>query len=669
MIGRVLSRWMPGIWARLMVAVLAIVTIVWAVLAVAIVFFNQVSRDYRTLADEHIPRIALASELAENSARLAYLTTAIVGRQNGEADAEIRASLEEVIRAISAKVARAGQGAQGSDPGRDLGARLAEVLAALEARQALTAQIATRVANLRWLNVDIQDEVDPLLNDFTYNIAVATEELARSADQAFRTRMSARITAERAARDAVQKIGAEAATLVTLMVQGSVAVEPAQLEQFRNLAEDSLARLSDMVEALPDGAEFLTLRQSVLALAPLAQESNGLFRLRRDWIETQARLLVLLGEVQTRLAELQRMLAELGAQQRAAVLEVTRASAARSELAIRWLIGLTVLAGLIGAAALFGYIRRGIVRPLGEMSSAMQAIARGEAPPPLPKPGDDEIGQMSRAVEAFRRSVEARDEAFAQLSREVAERRRAVEDLERTQAELVQAGKLAALGRLSSGISHELNQPLAAMKHRIHLLREGCETGSREMVNRQIERMDGLVRRMEAIITHLRRFARRSSYRSDTLELGAIIRESTLLLKGRIDAPGITFTVSPEVEAARVRGDQILIEQVVVNLLTNALDAIAAKPDGTGTITLSGRAGEGTFSLVVADDGAGLGDLDPDEAFDPFVTTKEVGEGLGLGLSISYNIVKGMGGDLKLEKAAPAGTRAILTLPAGEEDA
>ena len=668
MIGRVLSRWMPGIWARLMVAVLAIVTIVWAVLAVAIVFFNQVSRDYRALADEHIPRIALASELAENSARLAYLTTAIVGRQNGEADAEIRTSLEEVIRAISAKVAQAGQGAQGSDPGRDLGARLAEVLAALEARQALTAQIATQVANLRWLNVDIQDEVDPLLNDFTYNIAVATEELARSADQAFRTRLSARITAERAARDAVQKIGAEAATLVTLMVQGSVAVEPAQLEQFRNLAEDSLARLNDMIEALPERAEFLTLRQSVLALAPLAQESNGLFRLRRDWIETQGRLLVLLGKVQTRLAELQRMLAELGARQRAAVLEVTRASAARSELAIRWLIGLTVLAGLIGAAALFGYIRRGIVRPLGEMSSAMQAIARGEAPPPLPKPGDDEIGQMSRAVEAFRRSVEARDEAFAQLSHEVAERRRAVEDLERTQAELVQAGKLAALGRLSSGISHELNQPLAAMKHRIHLLREGCETGSREMVNRQIARMEGLVQRMEAIITHLRRFARRSSYRSDTLELGAIIRESTLLLKGRIDAPGITFVVTPEVEAARVRGDQILIEQVVVNLLTNALDAIAAKPGGTGTITLSGRAGAGTFSLVVSDDGTGLGDLDPDEAFDPFVTTKEVGEGLGLGLSISYNIVKGMGGDLKLEKAAPAGTRAILTLPAGEED-
>jgi two-component system C4-dicarboxylate transport sensor histidine kinase DctB len=492
---------------------------------------------------------------------------------------------------------------------------------------------------------------------------VATEELARSADQAARTRLSARITAERAARDAVRKIGAEAATLVTLMVQGSVATEPAQLEQFRNLAEDSLARLSDMVEALPDGAEFLTLRQSVLALAPLAQESNGLFRLRRDWIETQGRLLVLLGEVQTRLAELQRMLAELGARQRATVLEVTRASAARSELAIRWLIGLTVL------AALFGYVRRGIVRPLGEMSSAMQAIARGEAPGALPKAGDDEIGQMSRAVEAFRRSVEARDEAFAQLSREVAERRRAVEDLERTQAELVQAGKLAALGRLSSGISHELNQPLAAMKHRIHLLREGCETGSREMVNRQIERMDGLVRRMEAIITHLRRFARRSSYRSDTLELGAIIRESTLLLKGRIDAPGIAFKVAPEVERARVRGDQILIEQVVVNLLTNALDAIAAKPGGTGTIMLSGRAGEGRFSLVVADDGAGLGDLDPDEAFDPFVTTKEVGEGLGLGLSISYNIVKGMGGDLKLGKAAPAGTRAILTLPAGEEDA
>ncbi len=673
MIPGALNRWMPSIWARLMVAILAIVTIVWAVLGVAIIFFNQVNDDYTALAREHIPRIALASELAENSARLAFLTAAIVGRQGGERDDQIQASLQSVIVAISAQIEQANQDGStnpsaDSTLGRGLGDLLGQVLLALDERQALTARIAARIGELRWLNVDIQDEVDPLLNDFTFNITVATHSLARSADQAFRTRLSERITVERDARDAVQKTGGEAATLVTLIVQSSVATEAAKLEQLRNLAEDSQVRLGAMVQDLPQGPEYLTLRQSVLALVPLVQSGDSVFALRRDWVQTQARLLEMLNAVQTRLAGLQAALALIGADQRAAVLGVTQASAARSQLAIRWLIGLTVLAGLFGLLALFGYVRPGIVRPLGEMSAAMLAIARGETPGPLPRQNDDEIGQMSRAVGEFQKSVLARNAAYARLATEVAERRRAVDDLKRTQEDLVQAGKLAALGQLSSGISHELNQPLAAMKHRIHLLQEGYETGSEEKVRRQIERMDHLVNRMEATITHLKRFARRSSYRSDVLKLGHIIRESTLLLKGRIDEPGISFEVSDAVAEASVRGDQILIEQVLVNLLSNALDAIKATGTGHGAIALHGTAQNGNFLLVVEDDGIGLGGLDPDEAFDPFVTTKEVGSGLGLGLSISYNIVKGMGGDLKLEQKTTNGTRALLTLPTGEQD-
>jgi two-component system, NtrC family, phosphoglycerate transport system sensor histidine kinase PgtB len=669
MILRLVNRWIPSIWARLMVVVLAIVTIVWAVLGVAILFFNQVNDDYRTLTREHIPRIALASELAENSARLAYLAAAVVGQQDGERNNRIQDELEQVLQAISDQVARADvvqDDVQDENIGRGLGDLLEQVLATLQERRDLAARISARIGDLRWLNVDIQDEVDPLLDDFTFNIAVATDSLAKSADQTFRTRLARRITSERAARDLVQKLGGEAATQVTLIVQASVATDPAQLTQFRNLAADSTARINIMAASLPGATEYLTLRQSVLALGPLAQGDDGVFVLRGAWMQSQAQLLTLLDAVQTRLAGVQSALAAVGAQQRAQVLAVTTASAARSQLAIFWLIGLTVLAGLIAILALFGYVRRGIVRPLGEMSAAMLAIARGEPPGPLPHQGDDEIGQMSHAVAVFRASVEARDEAYARLSTEVAERQRAVKTLKQTQAELVQAGKLAALGQLSSGISHELNQPLAAMKHRIHLLQEGYDKGSEEKVRRQIDRMDGLVDRMEATITHLKRFARRSDYRSDVLALGPLIRESALLLKGRIDAPGITFDVSGDAQEARIRGDQILIEQVLVNLLSNALDAIRATGRDHGTIAISGAPEGGQYHLSIVDDGIGLGGLDPDTAFDPFVTTKDVGEGLGLGLSISYNIVKGMGGDLKLVHNKPRGTRAVLILPAGD---
>ncbi|NIZ63078.1 hypothetical protein DL239_19100 [Sedimentitalea sp. CY04] len=659
------NRWMPSIWARLMVVVLAIVTIVWAVLAVAIVFFNQVTDDYATLADEHIPRIALASELAENSAKLAYITAAIVGQQDGQQDRQIQEALEKVIIEISGQVDRAGVDGE-TLIGRGLGELLGSVLTALEERDTLARRTTDRIGDLRWLNVDIQDEVDPLLSDFTFNIAVATDSLAKSADPTFRTRLAKRITDERDSRDLVQELGGEAATLVTLIVQSSVVIEPTQLNQFRNLAEDSLTRLNAMAVTLPEATEYLTLRQSVQALSPMALGERGVFTLRGSWMDTQAHLLDLLNAVQARLAKLQTELAGIGTKQRAQVLAVTQASVERSELAIRVLIGLTILAGFIGAVALFGYVRRGIVHPLGEMSAAMLSIARGDLPGPLPRMGDDEIGQMAHAVGVFQESVQARDAAYTRLSTEVAERRRAVETLKHTQADLVQAEKLAALGQMSSGISHELNQPLAAMKHRIHLLREGYDKGSDEMVRRQIGRMDGLTDRMAATITHLKRFARRSTYRTDVLEMGPLIRESALLLKGRIDAPGIEFEVSEFVEQATVLGDQILIEQVIVNLLSNALDAIKSTGRETGQISVKGTKEDGKYSVVVADDGIGLGDMDPGKAFDPFVTSKEVGEGLGLGLSISYNIVKGMGGDLKLASNSPQGTRAILTLPAGD---
>ncbi len=337
MIVSLLNRYLPSIWTRLLVSVLAIVTIVWVVLGVAIVFFSQVSRDYSDLAEEHIPRIALASELAENSAKLARITTAIVGQQEGRADEEMRRSLEEVIVAISKQIrdADAGTAAQSSNQlSEGFTERLQNVLMALERRKSLTEQITEMMGAVRWLNIDIQDEVDPLLSDFAFNIAVATDSMVRSADQFYRTVQGIRIASERAARDSIRQVGGEAANLVTLMLQSAVALDRAQLVQFRSLSEDSLARLNIMTASLPTGTEFLTLSQSVDALLSMAQQQNSVFNLRQEWIETQDVLLVLLNDVQRDLTDLQRALATIGADQRAAVLAVTEASARRSRLVV-----------------------------------------------------------------------------------------------------------------------------------------------------------------------------------------------------------------------------------------------------------------------------------------------------------------------------------------------
>jgi len=160
MIAQFFNERLPSVWTRLFVAVFvfAIVAIVWVVLGVAIVFFNQVSRDYAELANVHIPRIALASELAENSARLARITTAIVGQQGSGGEEKIKADLEEVIIAITQQIERTGLVAPQNSEGEvsfagptqeGFGELLRNVLGGLEKRQELTSRIANEMGGLR----------------------------------------------------------------------------------------------------------------------------------------------------------------------------------------------------------------------------------------------------------------------------------------------------------------------------------------------------------------------------------------------------------------------------------------------------------------------------------------------------------------------------------------
>ncbi len=647
-----LKRFTPTIWGRLMLMIGSIVVIVWAVLAMSIYFFWQTRQDYNALTVEQIPQLALASELAEGTAELAALATAIVSAdpsQSAEFRARLSLSTDRFGRVLQSPfLAQAGPESAGLQTAIE--ARLTAILSGLERRNGLQKRAEQLVEQLRWLNVDIQDEIDPVLNDYSFNIEVATESLTRSADLEFRTRVGRQIVQERAARDLILRIGVEASTTTTLMLQGTVATSPNQLLQYANLTADSLSRLNAYLAELPDKIEYLTLRQSIILLNELANSAQGILAQRQAWLENQQALLADLEQLQQQFTQLQINLADLGRAQRDSVAQATRQSAARSELAMLWLLGLTVVSGLAGAVVLFGYIRGGVIAPLHKITDAMRAVARGDPPENLPESGDDELGRMGAAVRAFQRSVDARE--------------RAMQKLQQTQAELVQAGKMAALGNLSAGVSHELNQPLAAIQQRLHLLTAAVKAEDSENVSRQIERINGLVARMAATIKHLKRFARRSEYNRETLVLGPLLANAVAILRGKIDAPGIVLNITESCTEAQVLGDQILIEQVLVNLLSNAVDAIH-QTGRAGRIDVDASRAKGFVVLEISDTGAGLAGLTPEAAIDPFVTTKDIGEGLGLGLSISYNIAKDMGGDLRLAPRKGTGICAVFTMVAG----
>ena len=263
----------------------------------------------------------------------------------------------------------------------------------------------------------------------------------------------------------------------------------------------------------------------------------------------------------------------------------------------------------------------------------------------------DLLAELAEAVTSFADAVAARDTAIGELRR--------------TQDELVQAGKMAALGTMSAGLAHELNQPLGALRQRAYLAGRAIARKDMPKAQAQVDKINDLVERMEAIISHLRRFARRAEIEKGAVKLGDAVDGAATFLKNRLSDGGASLEVTQDARQLVVQADPVLLEQVIVNLISNASDAIA-ETDMPGTITIDQSASTpGVACFTVTDTGVGLSDIAADQAFDPFVTSKDPGLGMGLGLSISYNIMTGMGGTLRLEPAKRTGTRAVATLPIG----
>ncbi len=240
----------------------------------------------------------------------------------------------------------------------------------------------------------------------------------------------------------------------------------------------------------------------------------------------------------------------------------------------------------------------------------------------------------------------AEAEANARLEGRVVERTQelteANDQLRRAQAELVQAGKLSALGQMSAGISHELNQPLMAIQSYAENAGLFLARDEPARAAENLGRISDLARRMGRIIKNLRAFARQESEGMSDVDLGQAVAAALELTEARLRSAAVQVDWSPPARPVWVRGGEVRLQQVLVNLLSNAADAM----EGGGTVTIRlARAGK-RVRLSVADTGPGI--AEPDRIFDPFYSTKEVGasEGMGLGLSISYGIVQSFGGTI-----------------------
>ena len=271
-----------------------------------------------------------------------------------------------------------------------------------------------------------------------------------------------------------------------------------------------------------------------------------------------------------------------------------------------------------------------------------------------------------RQIIALRLSQSERLEAMvaartADLAREVDARTQAEADLRATQEHLIHAEKMAALGRMSTAIVHEISQPLAAMEATLTAAEMTLAATDGQTAPR-LATAKGLIRRMQRTIKHLKSFGRKEPGALDLIDLRPVIASAIELVTPRARAVGVIPEFLPPAQAVPIIAGPVRMEQVVVNLILNALDAVEGRSDAKVTVSIENSGSE--VRLAVTDTGVGIAaDVLPRVA-EPFFSTKNAAEGLGIGLSISKAILAEFGGELSVVSALGQGTTVTVVLPA-----
>jgi two-component system sensor kinase FixL len=259
---------------------------------------------------------------------------------------------------------------------------------------------------------------------------------------------------------------------------------------------------------------------------------------------------------------------------------------------------------------------------------------------------------------------------FTGMVRDISPRRRAEDEARRWSAELAHAARLSTIGELTSGIAHEINQPLTAMVNfaeaSLRMLRSG--NADAQKLEDAMGQITVQGQRAGHIVRHMRRLARKGESERREADLGRLVRDVLGLVSRELDASGITLRLILASDLAAVKCDRIQIEQVVLNLVRNAMDILEEGPAPGRELTIRTQTGTaGTIELRVEDTGAGFAADSSERIFETFFTTKA--DGLGMGLSISRNIIEDHGGRLWASPRPGGGAIFHVSLPSSHQEA
>ena len=370
----------------------------------------------------------------------------------------------------------------------------------------------------------------------------------------------------------------------------------------------------------------------------------------------------------------------------------------RSPLSAAITLALLILAD-VTIFILFGIylIQRRVLTPVQELIDGVEAVAAGDLDRELPIGESQEVGRLSEAVRGMSHTLLAHQEELSANIRSLEDTNRHLTD---ARNELIRSANMATAGRLSAGIAHEIGNPLGAIMGYLGLLRRHVDEDRVKLV----DSAEAEAQRIDRIVRGLLDFARPRDVNPRPIDVNEVARNTLDLVRDQGKLSGIEITTHLDAALPSVNGDPYQLQQVLVNLLLNAIDALehtesprielrtsrlafrprsrfpARREDDPPEIDYSHRrrfhelprltreerfrSGEAVVSIALSDNGPGIPEELREQIFEPFVTTKEPGKGTGLGLALSARMIDGMGGTITTDRAELGGARFTIFLPA-----
>lgn len=326
----------------------------------------------------------------------------------------------------------------------------------------------------------------------------------------------------------------------------------------------------------------------------------------------------------------------------------------------------TTLLAVLFATLITSIMVRVSIRPINELVVATGRVAGGDYDVKVTTPvRNDEIGDLASSFNKMTADLKASRNAL--VEKELLED--LVAELKETQQQLVQAGKMAAVGQLAAGVAHEINNPLAGIMGYAQLASEhirarqatGIPPSEIHRFVGYIENMERQSQRCKQIVQNLLRFARASTHEEpEPVDVNQVVRETLSFLSHQMVSNGVQLDSHLADPLPPIKGHPGKLQQIFTNILINALQAIKT---GQGRIGIDTSVADNWVTIRISDSGEGIPEENLDKIFEPFFTTKEIGQGTGLGLSVTYGLVKDMGGNIGVESSVGQGTIFTLSFP------